>query len=135
MLVDDQGEQRLSDDDGGWFQGYVTHYKWRLGLVVKDWRYIVRIANIDVTDMDTAATQVTLYKNMVKALHTIPQGGASNKVFYCGAVVAAMLDLAAMEKSNVALTRKEVFGEELTHFRGIPIRQCDAIIEDEAVVS
>ena len=58
-----------------------------------------------------------------------------NKVFYCGAVVAAMLDLAAMDKANLALSRKEVFGEELTTFRGIPIRQCDAIIEDEAQVS
>jgi hypothetical protein len=29
-------------------QAYATRYQWKNGLVVKDWRYVVRIANIDI---------------------------------------------------------------------------------------
>ena len=130
----DQGEQRLSDSDGGWFQGYVTHYKWQMGLVVKDWRCVVRIANINVANLGDAAGQKALYQAMVKALHTVPPGVVGHPVFYCGGAAATMLDLAATEKGNLALGITDVFGQELTSFRKIPIRQCNAIIEAEAQI-
>lgn len=127
----DMGEVTLFDSTGGRYQGYRSHYKWRMGLVVKDWRCVVRIANIDTSKIADSTTQKALYTAMIKALHTTPNGKTGNKMFYCGGAVAAMLDLAAVEKSNAALGRKEVFGEELTTFRNVPIRQCDALIESE----
>ena len=48
----DLGEQTLQDADGGKYQGYRTHYKWDAGLTVRDWRHAVRIANIDVSDLE-----------------------------------------------------------------------------------
>jgi hypothetical protein len=130
----DLGEQTLYDDDGGRFQGYRTHYQWKMGMVVRDWRFIVRIANIDVSTIDTEANQIALYKAMIKAMHTIPQGGAGHTMFYSGAAVAAMLDIAATQKGNAALGLMDVFGKQMNSFRNIPIRQCHAIIEDEAEV-
>ena len=47
----DLGEQTLKDPNGGQYQGYRTHYKWDNGLTVRDWRYAVRIANIDTTKL------------------------------------------------------------------------------------
>lgn len=134
ILHEDLGEKTLFDDNGGRFQGYRTHYQWKLGMVVRDWRYVVRIANIDVTGMDNEATQILLYKAMIKAMHTIPQGGAGHTMWYCGAAVAAMLDIAATQKGNASLGLMDVFGKQLNSFRNIPIRQCHAIIEDEAQV-
>jgi GTP-binding protein EngB required for normal cell division len=54
------------DSTGARYQAYRTHYQWKNGLVVKDWRYAVRIANVDVSDLIattgtqaiTAATQI-----------------------------------------------------------------------------
>lgn len=134
LFQEDQGEQRLSDNEGGWFQGYVSHYQWKMGLVVKDWRCVVRICNIDVSAIADTATQTALYIAMIKALHTLPPGAVGNKMFYCPPAIAAMLDLAATDKSNAALGAKEVFGEELTTFRRVPIRQCNALLETETQV-
>jgi hypothetical protein len=52
--------------NGNFFQALRTLYQWKNGVVVKDWRYAVRICNINVTDLTgqtgtqaaTAATQI-----------------------------------------------------------------------------
>jgi hypothetical protein len=44
----DHGEVQLIDENGGKYPGYSDYYSWDGGLVVKDWRSIVRIANIDI---------------------------------------------------------------------------------------
>lgn len=134
LLSEDLGEQTLFDDEGGRYQGYRSHYQWKKGLSVPDWRYIVRVANIDVTAIDAEATQKALYQAMIKAMHTIPQGNMGKKVFYAGSAVAAMLDIAAVEKANASLGIGEEFGQEFTTFRRIPVKECHALIEDETQV-
>ena len=135
LLHEDLGEQTLYDENGGRYQGFRTHYQWKLGMSVRDWRYVVRLANIDVTALDDAAAQQALYRAMIKALHTLPTQGMGKKVFYCGAAIAAMLDMAAVDKENAALGVGDEFGREFTTFRKVPIKQCDAIIEDEVQVA
>ena len=132
---EDLGEVTLADNNGGRFQGYRSHYAWDVGLTVRDWRYIVRIANIEVADLEDAATQKALYQKMIMALHTIPNRSMGRPVFYAGAAVSTMLDLAAVEKSNATLGMKEVFGKEVLTFRGIPIKECDALLETEDVLT
>ncbi len=134
LVQQDLGEVTLFDADGGKFQGYRTHYEWNMGLTVRDWRYIVRICNIDLASLDDAATQVLLYKAMIKAKYAVPSANKGRPVFYCGAAVSAMLDIAAVEKANAALGMTEVFGQEVPAFRGIPIRNCDAILENEVQI-
>lgn len=135
LLTEDLGEVTLTDNDGGRFRGYQSHYQWKMGLCVRDWRYIVRIANINLLKLEDATYQQTLYKAMIKAMHAVPSAGRNRGVFYAGAAVMAMLDIAAVEKSNAALGMKEVFGKEIMAFRGRPIRECDAILETEARVT
>lgn len=135
LLTEDLGEVTLTDNDGGRFRGYQSHYQWKMGLCVRDWRYIVRIANINLLKLDDATYQKTLYQAMIKAMHTVPVAGRNRGIFYGGAAVSAMLDIAAVEKANVALGMKAVFGQEVMAFRGRPIRECDAIIETEARIT
>jgi hypothetical protein len=130
----DLGEVTLTDVDGGRFQGYRSHYQWKMGLTVRDWRYIVRIANVELNLMDTAANQKYLYQAMIKAMYTVPPG-AGRGTFYASPAVLAMLDLAAVEKANAALGYSSVFGNEVLTFRGVPIKGCSAILENEAVVT
>jgi len=131
----DLGEVTLFDPEGGKYQGYRTHYQWKLGLAVKDWRYIVRVCNINLNDMDDAATRKALYQAMIKAKYAVPNVSMGRGVFYCSAAIAAMLDIAAVEKENAALGIAEIFGREVTVFRNSPIRPCNAILEAEAQVS
>ena len=135
LINDDLGEQTLVDNAGGRFQGFRTHYQWKMGLCVRDWRYIVRIPNVELNLMDTAANQQALYKAMIKAKYAVPQTGMGRGMFYASPAVHAMLDIAAVEKTNAALGYTDVFGKELLSFRGIPIKSCNAILETEALVA
>ena len=135
LLTEDLGEVTLTDNDGGRFRGFQSHYQWKMGLVVRDWRYIVRIANINLLKLEDSTYQKSLYQAMIKAMHAVPAAGRNRGVFYCGAAVAAMLDIAAVEKGNAFLGMKDVFGQEILTFRGRPLRHCDQILETETRVT
>ncbi len=131
LMSEDLGEVTLFDNDGGRFQGYRTHYQWKMGISVKDWRYIVRVANVDLSLMEDEAAQKNLYHSMIKAMYTVPQTNMTGN-FYASAGVHAMLDIAAVEKANAALGYANVYGKEVLTFRGRPIKACNAILETEA---
>lgn len=132
LTMNSYGEETLRDPDGGMYQGYRSHYKWETGLCVADWRYVVRIANIDPADPQTELD----YKDMIQAINTIPNLGMGKPVFYCNRTVKTKLDIAAAEKTNAALriVDNEHFGQPQTMFWGIPIKQCDGILNTEAEV-
>ena len=134
LQFQDLGEVTLFDNDGGRFQGFRTHYQWKMGMVVRDWRYIVRIANVELGQMDNPDAQKALYQAMIKAKYTVPQTGRSG-IFYASPAIHAMLDIAAVEKSNAALGYRNVFGKEVLTFRGTPIKPCNAILETEEVLA
>lgn len=128
LEVTDKGKQTLFDSDGGRFEGYRTHYKWELGLGVKDWRYVVRVANIDYT--------ATLdHKLLIKAMNTIPSGSLGRLVWYMPKALKSQLDIAACDKANIALTIDDSFGRPVTKFWGVPIRPCDAMLLTESALT
>jgi len=135
----DLGEQTLEDAAGGKYQGYRTHYKWDAGFVLRDWRYVVRIANIDVSDLATfgAATDnsAALIRLMIQAVNKRPTGTTKASVFYVSKTVKTWLDIMAMEKANVNLSIDMVEGKPITRFLGHPVRVCDGLLETEAAVS
>jgi hypothetical protein len=56
-------------------------------------------------------------------------------VIYCNRVLRTYLDLQAMNKTNVLLRIEEFDGKPVTTFRGIPVRTCDAILNNEARIT
>lgn len=131
----DLGENTLFDANGGRYQGYRTHYKWDLGLTLRDWRYVVRIANIDVSALDDPDTAADVLKLMAKALHKVPNLKLGRAAFYMNRGVAEALDIQSMEKPTLALKTQELEGKFWQTFRGVPIRTSDAILNTEAAVS
>ena len=144
----DLGEDTVADANGNHYQAYRDHFKWELGLSVRDWRYNVRLANIDVTLLN-GASAANLINGIVRALYRLPttspmmsgvqtsdapsiQGQMGRTVIYCNRVVRTYLDLQAMNKTNVFLTLENFNGRVVTAFRGIPIRTVDAILNTEA---
>lgn len=134
LHMEDKGQQTLKDAAGGQYEGYRTHYKWDNGLTLRDWRYVVRIANIDISDLSVPASAANIVTQMVKALHRVPNLKMGRAVFYMNRTVAQALDLQSLDKASLALSVKETEGEWWTTFRGIPIRETDAILETEARV-
>lgn len=135
---EDKGEQRLTDDNGNAYYGKEELFRWHVGMAVKDWRYVSRIANIDVSDM--AAGSVSLYNFMRKAYWQLQNRRvAGGKVaIYCNRDVMEALDAlstnAGASDSFIRLTPMEIEGKEVLTYRGIPIRETDAIINTEARV-
>jgi len=106
LQVRDLGEVPLYDANNNVYQGYRTHFKWDCGLSVRDWRFVVRIANINVTAgavmtanlVDTLITAVNKLPFVSAAGNSPPPGGTRpgqvNTVFYCNRTVRAALDAA-----------------------------------------
>lgn len=136
---EDMGRQRLTDSDGNAFYGMEELFTWNVGLAVKDWRYVVRIANIDVSAIK--AGTIDLYGFMRNAYYKLQSRripGGKLAIYLNTDVLEALDQLAGNAGSSdnfVRLTRKEVEGEEILSYRGIPLRECDAIVNDEELVS
>jgi len=130
-------ETAVDSNNGGLYQVYRTHYKWDVGFTVRDWRSIVRIANIDVSLLAANASMADLNLLMIKALHKLPPGMKTmgRPVFYCNETVITYLDIQTWQKSNLQLTYQDVQGELVMKFRGVPIRQCDQILSTEGKIA
>lgn len=146
LIHEDLGEQTVYNSDGTRLQAYATRYQWKNGLVVKDWRYVVRIANIDVSDLvgqtgTQAATAATaVIKLMARALYRIPNMAMGRAAFYMNRTVHSGLSVAALDKSQYVLKVNEglsQFGTPYSwlSFLGVPLRRVDAILNTEAAVS
>ncbi len=136
------GRCPVVDDDANEYMGYKTNYSWSLGLCVRDWRYVVRVANIDTAQLQTlleggsaGASGAALIRCMVKAHNLIPNIRLGKAAWYMNREVKTLLDLMAAEKSNVNLTMANFAGENVTSFKGVPVRQVDAIGSNESPVT
>ena len=126
-------------------QAMVTRYQWKSGLVVKDWRYVVRIANIDTahlmaqSDSQIASADSALIKLMARALYRIPNMGMGRAAFYMNRTVHGGLSIAAMDKSQYVLKVEEGLSQfgtasRFLSFLGVPLRRVDKIINAETRV-
>ena len=146
LIHEDLGEQTVYNSDGTRLQAYATRYQWKNGLVVKDWRYVVRICNIDVSDLiaqantQTAAAATNIVKLMARSLYRIPNMAMGRAAFYMNRTVHSGLSIAALDKSQYVLKINEglsQFGVPYSwlSFLGVPLRRVDSLINAEAVVS
>lgn len=132
---------------GARMRAYRDHWQWKCGLALKDWRYVVRLANISVSDLvagttTQANTAATLVINMMsRMLDRVPAFGMGKPVFYMNRTVFSLLRIQALNKSSAAIgieAALDQFGNPVSgglSFMGIPIRRCDQILTTEATIS
>lgn len=143
----DLGLDTVTDAGGGKFRAYQDHYQWKCGVALRDWRYVVRVANISVSDLTALATTqagtaaTELIKMMSRSIDRIPSFGMCKPVFYMNRTVFSMLRVMALQKSTSALSIESAldqFGNPISgglSFMGIPIRRIDSILNNEAAIS
>jgi len=105
------------------FQAYRSHFELRAGLVVRDDRCIQRIASIDSVHGQTYSFNDDI---LIRALNNMPFQGKGAKI-YCNKTIKAQIDILAKDKMNVTYGPANAFGVPTTLFRGVPVRQVDAI--------
>ena len=136
LQMTDKGQVTVEnvDGNGGRMEAYRTHYRWDAGLTIRDWRYFVRIANIDVSDLDTVANTKKLIEWMIQASERIPELGKGRAAFYMNRRLREKLRLGILEKISSNLTWETVSGERVMTFDDIPVRRTDALVNTEARV-
>lgn len=137
------GRKETLDDEGNEFMARKSHYQWKAGLTVRDYRSCVRIANIDTTELQAlvddgavdAASQ-KLNRLFIVGRNRIPQSlpTGGKRYWYMTPTLKTMLEIIAMEKPNVSLYMKEFNGEEVLMLRGIPVHVADELLDTEEAV-
>ncbi len=139
---EDLGKQ-TSENFGGTglrMQIYRSYFSQKVGLHVRDWRFIVRIANIDVTALTTdAATGPDLYDLMAQALAKIPTRANARFAWYTNQTIIGFLGRQARFAKNVLMSMtemKDAAGVTTGHaVGGIPVRRVDQLLITETTIS
>jgi hypothetical protein len=125
----------LLDASGNQFMGYRDHWIWRVGLFVQDWRFVVRIANIDPTALTiTGASGPLLEDLMVQASEQIESLTGVRAVFYVPRLIQSFMRRQLLQRKNQFLSWDEMGGQRVLNFNGIPIRRTDALNVNETQV-
>jgi hypothetical protein len=113
----DLGKQPKLDGNSNTLYVWRTQFKWDAGLVVKDWRFAIRIANIDVSTL-SGGTPPNLINLMIRAIHRLPtqparagnvqtsgQGGEpqltmGRAAFYANRAITTWLDIPSLEQAK-----------------------------------
>lgn len=140
LMHEDLGEVTVETSAGiagTRMRAFQDHWQWKCGIALKDWRYAVRIPNIDISNLVAKSSAADVIELMIKAIHRIPSMAMGKPVFYMNRTVKQMLDIQRRDDviSGGGLMYNEVDGKLVPSFRGIPIRTVDALVETEAVVS
>lgn len=134
------------------FEAYTSHFEWQLGLVVEDWRYVVRLCNIDTTSAGLLGpTPPDIFAILARAVVRLPtagralsgitksdspeQRGRSVRLkIYCDRTVRAAMDVQAIRDKNVLLSPTDYAGKPVVNFRNIEIGVTDALLNTESRV-
>lgn len=146
----DMGRQRVLDASNNPYYVQEELFRLHTGVAVGDWRYNARVANLSLSALK--AGTVDPYKFLRQAYYKLQSRRvarpgndiagsipAPRTVLYVNRDVLECLDALATNKGSsdnfVRLTPKELQGEEVLTWRGIPIRETDALLNTETVVS
>lgn len=138
LQVRDLGEVTVENapggPTGGRYQAYRTHMRWDVGLLVRDWRYVIRIANIDKSTLTkNAASGADLIDLMVQAIELAPSNGNIRWAFYTSRTIRSFLRRQISNKTiNATISLENIAGRKVVAFDGIPVRRVDALAADES---
>lgn len=145
IVRENMGRQRVLDASGNPY--YVEEEKIgaNIGFSVGDWQRIVRIANIDSANLLAGSVnlydllQTAWYRSKTRRVSKLhDQKAPGRSVIYANRDVLMMLDKLAYRTANangqVYLRPAEIEGKEVLTFRGVPIRETDALLNTESRV-
>lgn len=154
LVYEDKGDVVPQyDSNGNRFEAYTSYFRWKVGLCVKDWRYNVRICNIDTTSAGLqGSTPPDLFTLMSRAVVRLPT--ASRRLsgitesdapddpvpgimpaWYVNRTIREYMDIQAIRDRNVLLSSKDYAGDPVVMFRDTSIRVVDALTNTESVLS
>jgi hypothetical protein len=151
--MEDKGQTVPAYDSlGNRFEAYTVWFRQRVGLCPQDWRYTVRIANIDTTAAGLAGPNAPdLFALMAEAVILPPAlgklsginrtdaprdpGSSVRPVWYCNRTSRHWMDIQSMRNRNVLQSINDYAGNPTTGWRGVPIKIVDQILVTESALT
>jgi hypothetical protein len=146
----DLGEDWAFDPNSKRYRAYMTRYVWKAGLHVRDWRYVVRVANLETgsgTAGFTSSAPVDIVDCLDQAIAKIPNLSACRPVLYMNRKAKRYLNkqrnygVAASSTVNLTTIRRADSGSQrgviqrFEDYDGIPIKIVDQILNTESTIS
>ena len=130
----DNGRVKAYDNQTppGEFYAYESQYNWDIGLAVRDYRYVVRIANIDMTNATIMAGLINI---MMAGYGQIWDPEFGKGAIYANRKLLIALNQQAQTSTNRAIDIAVVDGKPVTSFWGVPVRRVDAITSTESQIT
>ena len=140
------------DSLGNPYRASVTWFKQEAGFCVEDWRWGVRLANLDVTSaglggatpFDIFATLSQMVLRLPKAARSLSnvtetdakseQGLVTRPAIYANRTLRGFMDIQAIRDKNVLIGMKDYAGEPVESYRNVPIRILDQLKNTETRV-
>jgi hypothetical protein len=140
LVHEDLGEETVETTAGvagSRMRAFRDRWQWKCGMALRDWRFVVRIANVDVSNLVAESSNADLVKTMIKAMHRVPSLKFGKPVFYMNRTAYEFLDIQRREavQTGGQLKYDEVDGVMSATFRGIPVRKVDQLLTTEARVT
>ena len=135
---DDYGEVTVETTaglGGGRMRALQERWQWKSGIALKDWRHVVRICNIDISNLVAKSSAADLTELMIRAMYRVPSLKIGRAAFYMNRTCYEYLDIQGRDDEAYTLTKETIDGVERTTFRGIPVNRCDQLLETETTVS
>lgn len=126
----DKGLQLTNGDNSQELWAYITEFAWDIGLCIEDTRCVKRLCNIDSVLTETK----TLNEDYIIQIRNNFQTPGTISM-YCNETVFTQLQILAKDKTNVHWTENNPFGKPILYFLDMPVRRCDGISDDEAIVT
>jgi len=124
---------------GSSYLAWQTFWTWKLGISVKDKRYIAAVRNIDMSTIaegTPASPDNSLIRASIHALHFIKRPSAARMVWYAPRLLHTYLHLQALSSvTHSTLTIKDVGGEPVVMLHGFPVRIADQMTTTEAAIT
>ncbi len=124
------GDKAAGQNPTNMLWAFITEFSWNVGLAVEDQRAVKRLANIDSVSGQTH----TLNENKIIQIRNNFKG--NDKIFmYANETIFTQLQILAKDKTNVNWTGEDPFGRPQFNFLDMPVRRCDAISNDEGILT
>lgn len=135
LIHEDKGEQTVYNATGigaGRLDVLADKFQWKCGIALRDWRYVVRIANIDIGD-----NNADYVRFMIRALAKVPTLSMGKAAFYMNRTIMTRLDLLRFtnQQSGAGFTWTTPDGQWQPSFRGVPVRTTDQLLNTETAIS
>lgn len=134
LEFDNKGKVTSQTADG-YLDVYRSKFAQEVGLAVRDYRYIVRIANIDAEEIKTPSATSNLYDLFMEAVSNIPNPQLVNLTAYAPRRIWLALSQIAAKSGNRPMTESITQAGFVTNIIGVPLKMQDCMLMTESVVS